>query len=224
VFELTNYPGHDEQIGPKRKHPALGTARRRREEGWLLWLVWQSGWNRNHCAPGLGLALAAFAASWHDLGMLTRLMATLNPRRRMAHSPQGLGRAFFERFAGRTILVHDGLGIEWMQELLSMGGGGSHLRFDVRQTRSQPPKPLEWVIQEHILPLTLPLPLLLKIGSKTILVRHLVRHGATCHPGDIAWMLDEIERRFHTALHMEPGLWRIEAGLPPADNEVELPY
>lgn len=110
-----------------------------------------------------------------------------------------------------------------MRELLTVGGRGGHFRFDIRQSQSQPPSPLDWIIRKHVLELGLPLPLLLKVDHQTIWVRHLTRHEAICHPADIAWILDEIEGSFHAALRREADGLHVEAGLPPQDNDVELP-
>ncbi len=132
-------------------------------------------------------------------------MAKWNSRIRARYSAPWLRKAFFERFSVRTIVVHDGLRGEWIPKLLKVGGGVGHLRFDLRQVLSQLPTALEWVVRQHILPLSLPAPLLLKVGPATILIRHLVRHSAVCDPAEIARIRDEIDGRFHVTLHSEPG-------------------
>ncbi|MHB8346469.1 MAG: hypothetical protein ACYDHM_04640 [Acidiferrobacterales bacterium] len=155
--------------------------------------------------------------------MAYRLVTLIFRRRRNARRRGTAHELLFARFSGRTIIVHSGLGIEWMKELLATGGGGRHLRFDIRQTQPRSPGPLERVVREQVLPLALPLPLVLKIGSKTILVRHLICNDAICHPAEIVWMLDEIGTRFHAALHFGTDGLRLERGLPPEENEINNP-
>ncbi len=130
---------------------------------------------------------------------------------------------FFDRFSGRTVIVHCGLDVRWLTELLATGGGGRHLRFDLRHAQSRPVSPLEHVIQRLILPLALPLPLILRIDPDAILVRHLLRSGTICDPSETAWILDEIGTRFHAALRRDANGMRLERSLPPEENSFSLP-
>jgi hypothetical protein len=99
---------------------------------------------------------------------------------------------FFQRYRARTLIVHTGLTIDWLEELLKQGGGGGHFRIDARLTPARTPTPVEWVVHGFILPLGLPLPLIARVSDDSIGIRHLVRHGAVCHPTDIAWILEDM--------------------------------
>ena len=152
--------------------------------------------------------------------MISRLVTLIRRRGRSARRRATAYGPFFAKFTGRTIIVHSGLGIEWTNDLLTVGGGGGHLRFDIRQARPRSPGPLERVVREQVLPLALPLPLVVKVEPTTMLVRHLNRNGTICHPADIVWMLDEIGTRFHAALYLEADGLRLRRGLPPEENEI----
>ncbi len=145
-------------------------------------------------------------------------------RRSNCPMPQATGPVarFFERFAGRTVIVHSGLDIDWVAELFTLGGGGGHLRFDVRQIPSSRPQPLERVVTDALLPLALPLPLLLKIGPKAILVRHLIRDGVICPPDNLAWISEEIDDRFHVALRLAGNRLHHIRGIPLDDNDIHV--
>ncbi len=155
--------------------------------------------------------------------MIARLLAKLGRHKRSARQSADTFGRFFRRFVGRTVIVHCGLSIDWLAELLTLGGGGGHLRFDIRQRPSSSPRLLEKVIAGEVLALALPLPLMLKVEPGVILVRHLIRDGTICHPSEIAWMLDEIGDRFHAALRLEGGRLHCERGLLPEENEVRMP-
>ena len=134
----------------------------------------------------------------------------------------GLEQAFAARFAGRTLIVHAGLSPGWVAELLKEGGGGAHFRIDARRRRHGPPTPVEWVVQHHILPLACPLPLLVKVDTDCLRLRHLTRGGVAVHPSEIAWMLDELPQRAHWTIRLGSGGWLAEPGIPPADNRLRF--
>ncbi|MDA8389924.1 MAG: hypothetical protein M0Z76_04190 [Gammaproteobacteria bacterium] len=134
--------------------------------------------------------------------------------------------AFFARFANRTLILHDGLSLDWLTELLKLGGGGGHFRLNVAQPPSRHPTPIEWVAYHHILPLQLPLPLVCVIGTGRIDIRHLRTRGRICHPADIGWIIDDMQARGrrHATLQMEEGVLRASAGLPVDDNDYEIDF
>ncbi len=132
---------------------------------------------------------------------------------------------FFNRYRGRTLLVHRGLALDWLEELLKLGGGAGHFRFDARKpldTKS----PVSWVVHRHILPLDLPLPVLCDIGPDTVAVRHLLAKGRLGHPADIAWILDDMRgrRRVHATLARQPEGLAARPGLPIDDNAYEIDF
>lgn len=98
---------------------------------------------------------------------------------------------FFARFSGRTLIVHKGLTLDWLEELLKLGGGAGHFRIDARQPPDRK-SPVLWVTHRFILPLELPLPLLCDVGAEEITVRHLLSRGRLGHPADVAWILDDM--------------------------------
>ncbi len=132
---------------------------------------------------------------------------------------------FFSRYRGRTLIVHQGLALDWLEELLKLGGGGRHFRFDAR-------KPLDtknaasWVVHRYILPLELPLPVLCDVGGDTVAVRHLLTRGRLGHPADIAWILDDMRNksRVHATLIREARHLATRPGLPVADNTYEIDF
>lgn len=136
---------------------------------------------------------------------------------------------FFARYTGRTLIVHAGLSVQWMEELLKVGGGGGHFRFDTRQPPDHKPTPVEWVVHEFILPLHLPLPLLMQVGLNDIAVRHLTDRGYTRHPADIAWLLEDMKSerdggrgRVHARLRSGAAGFIVERGIPPEDNGIKV--
>lgn len=137
---------------------------------------------------------------------------------------------FFQRYRARTLIVHTGLTIDWLEELLKQGGGGGHFRIDARLTPARTPTPVEWVVHGFILPLGLPLPLIARVSDESIGIRHLVRHGAVCHPTDIAWILEDMGGgsvgvgRAHAVLYPHGDGFRSERGIAPDDNGIDTPY
>lgn len=133
-----------------------------------------------------------------------------------------LEQAFADRFAGRTLILHAGLSPGWVDELLKEGGGGAHFRIDVRRRPVGAPTPVEWVVQQHILPLACPLPVLIKVERGCLRLRHLTRSGIPVHPSEIIWMLEELPQRAHWALHIGGGGWHAERGIALADNRIQF--
>ncbi|MGD8643793.1 MAG: hypothetical protein PVI15_05870, partial [Chromatiales bacterium] len=75
---------------------------------------------------------------------------------------------FLERYAGRALIVHEGFPAEWLEELLKQPGGGGYFRIDIRSLERRRPSPVEWVVAEHILPLSLPLPLFVQVRDRSL--------------------------------------------------------
>ncbi|QKT04980.1 hypothetical protein HUS23_05240 [Ectothiorhodospiraceae bacterium 2226] len=128
------------------------------------------------------------------------------------------------RYSGRSIIVHSGFPDEWFEELLKQPGGGGHFRLDARRVPEGEPTPIEWVVHEFVLPLGLPHPLFIQVREEALRVRHLTRYDMAMHPSEIAWILDELEQRYHAILYPDGGGFRVERGLPPEENSVETPY
>lgn len=128
--------------------------------------------------------------------------------------------AFRERFTGRTIIVHEGLSIGWVAELMKEAGGGAHFRFDTRKAPDARPTPIEWFVHRHVLPQGLPLPLLLRVEDGCVRARHLVRNGRVVHPSEIYWMLREMPQRIHLELKFAHDDVVACAKMPVDDNAV----
>lgn len=159
--------------------------------------------------------------------------AMWNPLRLLAGQPVrpcARRAAFFQRYRARTLIVHTGLSIDWLEELLTQGGGGGHFRLDARMVPARTPTPVEWVVHDFILPLQLPLPLIARISADSIRIRHLVRHGSTCHPADVGWILEDMgdgvggPGRAHAVLYPHGDGFRAERGIPIDDNCIDTPY
>jgi hypothetical protein len=163
------------------------------------------------------LALRALSAAWRRL--------------RRPREPE-LRRAFYDRFpAGSALLVHAGFPEQWLGKLLHEPGGGGHFRIDIRKpsfSRPRPPRrPLavQWLVRSHVLPLGLPLPLLVRVGSDgSLLVRHLRRHGGLCDPAEVGPLYEDMVQRPHYRLFPAGGGFRAAAVLPPEDNALDTPY
>ncbi|MHB1670578.1 MAG: hypothetical protein ACYCVM_00740 [Acidiferrobacter sp.] len=132
---------------------------------------------------------------------------------------------FFGRYRGRTLIIHQGLTVDWLEELLKLGGGGRHFRFDAR-TPLDAKNAVSWVVHRYIVPLELPLPVLCDVGCDTITVRHLLTRGRLGHPADIAWILDDMrdKSRVHATLTREAHRLATRPGLPTADNAYEVDF
>lgn len=160
--------------------------------------------------------------------MWNKWLARLRGRARTSECTRRQQR-FFDRFDRRTLIVHAGLTVQWMEELLKVGGGGGHFRVDTRIPLTEKPTPVEWVVHEFILPLQLPLPVLLRVHTDTIIVRHLTDRGYVRHPADIAWLLDDMKSvdeggrgRVHARLVRHARGFIVERGIPPEDNGIEV--
>lgn len=138
--------------------------------------------------------------------------------------PGGAWERFRERFAGRTVIVHEGLTPGWVEELLKEGGGAGHFRFDVRQPPGRRPTPIEWLVHNQLLPLRLPLPFLLRVEDAGVRLRHLVRNGAPVHPSEIAWMLRELDSRYHAFADFSGEAVRVRRAMAESDNRVEFEF
>lgn len=127
-----------------------------------------------------------------------------------------------ERFAGRTIIVHNGVSVGWVSELHQEAGGGGHFRIDARRLPSNKPTPIEWVVATAVLPHNLPLPLLIKVEPDALLVRHLTRHGTVVHPSEINWMLGEMPGRVHLVLRPGGQGFVPKRVLPVSENDIDF--
>ncbi|ACL74309.1 hypothetical protein Tgr7_3241 [Thioalkalivibrio sulfidiphilus HL-EbGr7] len=136
-------------------------------------------------------------------------------------NPNRLRQQFLERFTGRTLIVHEGFPPEWLEELLKQPGGGGHFRLDVRQINVRKPSPIEWFVREHVLPLGLPLPLLVRVSPPELRVRHLRRGNHAVHPSEIQWFLEELDTRAHATLRVTDTGFTAEPGIPVSDNEAK---
>jgi hypothetical protein len=138
--------------------------------------------------------------------------------------PGGEWERFRARFAGRTVIVHAGLTPGWVEELLKEGGGAGHFRFDVRPAPGRRPTPIEWLVHEQLLPLGLPLPFFLRVEDAGVRLRHLVRNGAPVHPSEIAWMLRELDTRYHAFVDFSGNTARVRRAMAESDNRVALDF
>jgi len=136
-------------------------------------------------------------------------------------SPLTLQDRFFERFRGRTIILHRGFPPGYLAELLKQPGGGGHFRVDLRQLGSEVDSPMDWLLQRHVLPLDLPTPLLLKVEDETIYLRHLLQGSNPGHPSEILWMLDAIHERHHALLQRMPAGLQPRRGMAVDDNAID---
>lgn len=133
---------------------------------------------------------------------------------------------FFQRFAGKSMIVHEGLGRDWLDELLKTGGGGRHFRIDLRHQSGDERSPLSWLVRQ-LQPLTLPKPLLVLVDDhRALLIRHLLQGRHPCHPAEIPWFIEDIRvrNRYHVRICAQPNNVRLEHHLPPEDNHVEISY
>ena len=150
--------------------------------------------------------------------MLKAIISLIKP------APTALRERFIARYQGRTLIIHEGLSIGWVAELLKEAGGGGHFRFDARTPRTAKPTPIEWLVHQHILPHNLPLPLLVKVEQAQLLVRHLRRDGNIVHPSEIYWMLGEMPSRMHLILTIAGAGFMPQRVLPVSDNEVSYDF
>lgn len=144
------------------------------------------------------------------------------------------------RYQGRVLIVHRGFEQGWLDELFKLPGASGYFRIDVRQLAGQAQgtgdisgaslsaSPLDWLIERYMLALErdlrLPLPLLVQVRDDALRVRHLTEAGRVRYPSDIAWILDEIETRYHAILLPDGEGFRVEPGIAVEDNAVETPY
>ena len=141
-------------------------------------------------------------------------------------SPAAQLAAFFARYRGRSLIVHAGLPVAWLEELLQQGGGGAHFRLDTRRLpRDTRASPVEFFVREYLLPLELPLPIVAKVDADRVSVRHLQRYGGLCHPSDIAWILDDMKDRgrMHACCIRKGEAVDVVRGIPVGDNAIETP-
>ncbi|PKY10203.1 hypothetical protein B1757_10810 [Acidithiobacillus marinus] len=139
-------------------------------------------------------------------------------------SPIHLQEQFLKRFNGRTLIVHRGFPDQYFKELLEQPGGGGHFRIDTRIAPSHPPTPIEWVVHQHVLPLDLPLPLLIKVDADALYLRHLLHGTHAGHPSEILWMLDAIRERYHVRLDRQQGTYQAVPGMAVEDNDIDYDF
>jgi hypothetical protein len=131
---------------------------------------------------------------------------------------------FVNRFRGRTIIVHRGFPEQFFKELLEQPGGGGHFRVDTRIAESAPLTPIEWVVHRCVLPLSLPLPLIIKVDAEALYLRHLLHGDTVGHPSEILWMLDSIRERYHARLDRQQGSYAVTMGMPVKDNDIDYDF
>ena len=148
--------------------------------------------------------------------MIGKIIALFRP------DPGLLRDRFLARFAGRTVIVHAGLSIGWVGELVKEAGGGAHFRIDARRIPSHRPTPIEWVVHQHLMPHKIPMPFLLKVDGEHLLIRHLVRNDMPVHPSEIYGMLGEFPIRHHLKLSVAGKGFIAAQGISIADNEVNF--
>ncbi|MEL5848354.1 MAG: hypothetical protein U7M05_03205 [Candidatus Igneacidithiobacillus chanchocoensis] len=131
---------------------------------------------------------------------------------------------FFTRFAKRSIILHRGFPDGYFAELLKEPGGAGHFRVDLRIAASQPPSPMDWVVHQHILPLQLPVPLLVKVDEDCLYLRHLLHGDKAGHPNEILWMMDSIRERYHYRLQRQGPSFLAEPGMAVEDNRLDYDF
>lgn len=131
---------------------------------------------------------------------------------------------FFSQYKGRTLIVHNGLAVDWLEELFKLGGAAGHLRINAARLSGSRPTPVEWVVREFLLPLNLPLPLLCDIDPGEIRVRHLTIRHHICHPADIGGILDDMRSlsRCHARLTADGHRLMTRHELASDDNRYDI--
>lgn len=119
------------------------------------------------------------------------------------------------------MIVHAGVSVGWVTELLKEAGGAGHFRFDTRQCPGKKPTPIEWIVHQHVVPLHLPLPLLVKVEQNELLIRHLTRNSKPVHPSEIFWMLKEFPKKAHYLLRVCGESFVAEVGMPVSENTID---
>lgn len=151
-------------------------------------------------------------------------------RLRPAPSATDLRQRFFDRYARCTLIVHQGFPEGWLGKLVHEPGGGGHFRIDARQPvfNGDPPRrpaPVQWLVREHVLPLGLPLPVLIRVEDRDHLrVRHLRRHGGICQPEEVGMIYEDMAARPHALLIPEEEGFTVDWGIDLEDNTLDTPY
>lgn len=128
----------------------------------------------------------------------------------------------YNKFVNKTVIFHHGLEPGWLEELLKQPGGGAHFRVDCRQINKETPTPIEEFYLNIVQPLTLPKLVLLKFENGYVLIRHLQNGNACLLASDIAWILDELDQRFHFKISLnKDNKIIIEKGIEITDNKLE---
>lgn len=142
-------------------------------------------------------------------------------QRLTGNTPSRHADAFFDRFTGRTLIIHDGLPVWWSGELAALAGGGAHLRLDIRRIGHKRLTPVEWITRQHILSANPPLPALVRVEQQRILrIRHLRQGEHLVQPSDLWWILQELDRRWHFCIHLQDD-HRLHTGIALHDNELD---
>lgn len=148
--------------------------------------------------------------------MIDKIIAVFRP------NPTVLRERFLARFAGRSIIVHTGLSIGWVGELVKEAGCGQLFRIDARRPPSRRPTPIEWVVHQHLMGHHLPTPFIVKVVGSELWVRHLVRNDMPVHPSEITWMLSEFPDNYHLKLTAAGKGFIAERGMSVAENAINL--
>ncbi|NOT16695.1 MAG: hypothetical protein HOP20_01340 [Sulfuriferula sp.] len=148
--------------------------------------------------------------------MINKIIAAFRPK------PTVLRERFLQRYAGRAIIVHTGVSIGWVSELIKEAGCGQLFRIDARNQPSRRPTPIEWVVHQHLLKHHLPTPFIVKVIDETLWIRHLVRNNMPVHPSEIHWMLSEFPDNYHLKLTVAGAGFTVERGMSINDNAINL--
>ncbi|MHB1951513.1 MAG: hypothetical protein ACYCQK_08560 [Acidiferrobacteraceae bacterium] len=178
--------------------------------------------NEGHASPFASYDVVSFAAASPDHGSAP-MWAPL--RRISQHLAQQRIRQteqrFFQRFSGRSLIVHAGLDVEWLEALLKVGGGGSHFRVDTRHLPARRPTPVEWAVRRFILPLGLPEPMVVIVHDHALTVRHLRRGRHILDPAEIPSVVDDMKQRSraHASIDCRDGRITVSRGMNIDDND-----
>ena len=150
---------------------------------------------------------------------------------RRAPDPAARWQAFLDRYAGCSLIVHDGLPEGWLGKLVREPGGGGHFRIDVRRPAfdggvpARRLHPVQWLVREHILPLALPRPLLVRVADRDHLrLRHLRRHGGVCDPAEVSMIHEDMAARPHALLLPHPDGFEVAWGIGVDDEAIDTPF
>lgn len=80
------------------------------------------------------------------------------------------------------------------------------------------------MVHRFVLPLSLPLPLLIRVDADTLYLRHLMHDDTVGHPSEVLWMLDAIRERYHARLDRQQGRYAASMGMAVQDNSIDYDF